>query len=435
MAVRAGVCVRLFAILAGLGGASLSLADEPGLEAHAQATYVRQAKPGFSAAYSGPKSLRAEREYGYTVTTTLFLGARLGDGWEAYFNPEVVRGQPLSDLEGLGGFSNGENQRGAGAEFHGYRARAFVRKNWNLGGELEEKDSQANQVRTRYAERRFVVTAGNFSATDVFDAVEYSRDARTQFLNWASLTYGAWDYPADARGYTWGLAAEYITPAWSLRAGRFLMPVESNGLTLNRHFTTHYGDALEIERPLRIGGRAVVLRALAFHNRVNAGAYRDALNTAPVPDITAVRRIQGKSGLAAGAQMEITEQLGAYVRAGWSDGRTETYAFTEIDHSLSGGLLAKGARWGRAGDSVGVAAYINGLSGDHRNYLAAGGQGFFLGDGRLNYASERILEAFYSLKVVRGTWVSADYQRIVNPAYNQDRGPADVFNLRLHAEF
>jgi hypothetical protein len=409
--------------------------EERGVELHAQATYVRQGKPGFQAQYDGPKSFVRERAYGYSFTATAFLGANFGGGWEGYFNPELSQGVPLSSLQGLGGFNNGESQRASGDVLRGYRARAFARKTWNIDGELDERESAANQVRTRYAARRFVLTAGNLAVLDIFDAVDYSRDPRTQFLNWGSLTYGAWDYPADSRGYTWGAVAEYITPAGSIRAGRFLMPVESNGLTLNRNFTTHYGDAIELERPVRLGERKAVLRALAFHNRVNAGAYRDAFNVASPPDVTVARRIQGKSGVGASAQVELAPDVGAYVRAGWNDGKTESYAFTEIDRSLASGVLFKGARWRRAEDSAGIAGYVNGLSKDHRDYLAAGGQGFFLADGRLSYSAEKIVEVFYSLGVLRGIWLTANFQRVTNPGYNRDRGPAQVYNLRAHVEF
>jgi hypothetical protein len=254
-------------------------------------------------------------------------------------------------------------------------------------------------------------------------------------MNWGALTYGAWDYPADARGYTWGIAGEYITPGWSVRGGRFLMPVESNGLELNRNFGNRYGEALELERPFSLGGHKVVARALAFRNRVNAGAFRDALNAGPPPDVAEVRHIQSKVGAGAGLQVELTRSVGAYVRAGWNDGKTETYAFTEIDRSLAAGLLVNGTRWRRSEDSAGVAAYFNAISPDHRDYLAASGEGFFLGDGRLNYAQERIVEVFYSLRILRGTWLAADAQHIVNPAYNGDRGPVDVYNLRAHVEF
>lgn len=410
--------------------------DASPLEVHAQATYVRQFKPAFSAAYSGPNSLTAERVFGYSFTATAFLGANLGRGWEVYWNPEVAQGAPLSELQGLGGFNNGESQRTAGSTLKGYNARAFVRKTWNLGGEYEEQASEANQVRTRYSAERVVLTVGMVSALDVFDALDYSRDPRTQFLNWASLTYGAWDYPADARGYTRGAAVEYISAGWQVRAGHFAMPKESNGRNLDSG-TTQYGQVIEAEHPYRIAGRDAIFRALVFRNRVNAGSFRDALDAAngAVPDVTQVRHLQSKSGFGLSTQVQLTSDIGAYLRAGWNDGRTETYAFTEIDRSLAGGVLLQGARWGRERDSAGCAAYINGLSDDHRDYLAAGGQGFFLGDGRLSYSTERILETFYNLGVARGAWLSADYQYVANPGYNRDRGPAQVFSLRAHFEF
>lgn len=407
-------------------------------EWHAQSTYARQLKPSFPSPYEGVNSLRGAREMSYTFTATLFLAARLPIGTELYFNPEIVQADPFADLHGVAGFSNGEYQRGAGTTLKGYRARLFLRHAWNLSGDFEEQASEQNQVRTKYAAERLVLTAGNVSTLDIFDALDYSRDPRTQFMNWSSLTYGAWDYPADARGYTWGAALEYLSPGWQLRAGRFLVPVESNGLKLDRSVTQRYGDVVELELPYQLAGRPAIARALVFRNRVHAGRFNDALAlgaaTASTPDLTLVRHDQSKSGFGLGTQVEVTPSLGAYVRAGWNDGKTETFMFTEIDRSLSGGLLARGDAWGRPLDSAGAAVYVNGLSGAHRAYLAAGGLGFFLGDGRLSYASERIFEAFYSLGVARGAWLSLGYQYLANPGYNADRGPANFLGFRIHGE-
>lgn len=417
-----------------------SVADEGSLpfDLHAQATYLRQFKPSIASPYAGTNSLSGGREWGYTFSSTLYFGARLGST-ELYFNPEFVQGRALSDLHGLGGFTNGENQRGASLELRGYRARLFARHVWNLGGEVEEQKSEANQVKASYSAERLVLTAGNVSALDIFDVMDYSHDPRTQFMNWASLTYGAWDYPADARGYTWGAALEYITPRYQVRAGRFLVPVESNGLKLDSAYLQRYSDAAELELPSRIAGRPATLRFLAFRSRVNSGAFADAsalaAGSGQPPDITAVRHPQSKVGVAAGLQVELTDYVGAYARAAWNDGKTETFMFTEIDRSLAAGVLLKGGLWGRGGDSVGVATYLNGLSPAHRNYLAAGGTAFFLGDGRLNYGAERIVEAFYSLEVTKGTSLSAGYQRISNPGYNRDRGPAGIYAVRAHWEF
>jgi len=405
-------------------------------EARGQATYLWQYHPSFGAPYSGTNSLLPVRERGYTFTSTLFLGARSGDT-ELYFNPEFVRAFAFSDLHGLGGLSNGENQRGAGPTLRGYRARLFVRQTWNVSGEREEQASEPNQVKASYAPERFVLTAGNLSVLDVFDAMDYSHDPRTQFMNWSGLTYGAFDYAADARGYTWGAALEYIHPKWQARVGRFLVPVESNGIRLEWSFLKRYSDVAELELPYKLGERSGIFRVLGFQNRVTAGSFDEAVAVAPAgaaPDVANVRRAQTKRGIGVSTQIEATDDVGAYVRAGWSDGRTEEFMFTEIDRSLAAGVLVKGTSWGRPEDKLGFAGYVNGLSRAHRDYLAAGGLGFFLGDGRLNYATERIAETFYSLGVNKYWSVSLGYQRIGNPGYNRDRGPVDVLTLRLHVE-
>ena len=418
--------------------AAPAVADESAFEWHAQATYLRQWKPDFHSPYEGQNSLRGARESSYTFTSTLYLGARLPSGTELYINPEAVQTIAFSSLHGLGGFVNGEFQRGGAGTLKIYRARLFLRHAWNLAGDYGEQESEANQVRTKYAAERVVLTAGNLSVLDVFDALDYSRDARTQFMNWASLTYGAWDYPADARGYTWGAALEYITPRWQARAGRFLVPVESNGLRLDTRIGRRYGDVAELEVPYPLAGKPAIARVLAFRNRVETGAFSDAIAlgaaTGAAPDVALVRHAQSKRGIGIGTQVELTPTVGAYARAGWNDGKTETFMFTEIDRSLAAGLLVKGEAWSRARDSAGVAAYVNGLSRPHRDYLAAGGLGFFLGDGQLRYGEERIVEAFYSWGVSKHGSFSLGVQRITNPGYNRDRGPANFVGFRVHAE-
>ena len=200
-----------------------------------------------------------------------------------------------------------------------------------------------------------------------------------------------------------------------------------------------YGDVAELEIPYKLAGHAgdcaragvpQPRRGGRVRRRDCAGQRRRRRR----PIVSLVRRTQTKAGFGLGTQVELSEYVGAYARAGWSDGRTETFMFTEIDRSLAAGTLLKGAGWGRPDDSAGVAAYVNGLSRPHRDYLAAGGSGFFLGDGRLNYATERIIETFYSLGVAKGVWFSLGYQYLVNPGYNRDRGPANFVGFRVHAE-
>ncbi len=405
-----------------------------------QTTYVWQGKSPFGAPYSGPHSLSPDREKSYSFTATAALGTRAWTGGEFYFNPEVAQGVPLSGLTGLGGFTNGEIARTSGPTPTFYRARLFARQTWGFGGGSESVQSDANQLAGSVDRRRLVLTAGNLAVLDIFDDNRFSHDPRTQFLNWSLMTHGAYDYAADARGYSWGFALEYFHDASTLRAGRFIQPKEPNQLALDPRVFKHYGDQVEIERAYALANRPGKLRILVFRNVARMAGYQDALDLAAqaggAPDINAVRTVERvKHGLGLNFEQEISPTVGLFGRASWADGQTETYAFTEIDRSLSGGVSVKGGAFGRARDSLGIAYVRNGLSTAHRDYLGAGGLGFFLGDGALNYRPENILEAYYSLNVAKNTLFSADFQRISNLGYNADRGPATVVSARLHYGF
>ena len=405
-----------------------------------QATYVWQGKRPFSAAYSGRNSLTVDDEDSYSFTATAALGFRPWKGGELFVNPEAAQGVPLSGLTGLGGFTNGEIARTAGPTLKLYRARLFLRQTWGMGGGQQIVESDANQLAGAVDQRRWVLTAGNLSVIDIFDDNAYSHDPRTQFLNWSLFTHGAYDFAADARGYSWGVALEWYRDAWAVRAGRFIQPKEPNQQQLDRDIFTHYGDQLELEHAHAIGEQPGKLRVLLFRNRAKMSRFQDALNlaaqTGGTPDINAVRTgEQSKHGFGLNVEQAVSSDIGLFARASWADGRTETYAFTEIDRSLSGGVLIKGSAWKRGQDNVGIAVARNGLSQVRRNYLAAGGFGFFIGDGRLNYRPEAILEVFYNARLAKAAWVTLDWQHILNPAYNADRGPVDVASVRLHTEF
>lgn len=405
-----------------------------------QATYIWQGKSAFSAAYSGPNSLSTDKAKSYSFTATAAFGVRPWVGGELYFDPEAAQGVPLSNLTGLGGFTNGEIARTAGPTLTAYRARLFLRQTWGLGGERERVESDANQLAGTVEKRRLVLTAGNLSVQDVFDGNSYSHDPRTQFLNWSLMTYGAYDYAADARGYSWGGALEWYYDDWAVRASRFIQPKEPNQLELDPAIFRHYGDQIELEHAHTVADLPGKLRFLVFHNHARMSRYQDALDFAVqnggTPDINNVRTgEQDKYGVGFNLEQALSSDVGFFARASWADGKTETYAFTEIDRSLSGGLVIKGTTWARSQDTLGIAVARNGLSKVHREYLALGGLGFFIGDGRLNYRPETVLETFYNLNVTKGAWLSLDWQHIVNPAYNADRGPVHFATLRLHTEF
>lgn len=407
--------------------------------AHVQTTYIWQKKPGFNAPYTGEFSLQPGREKAYTLSATAALGWRAWQGGELYFNPEVVQGVPLSNLRGLGGMTNGEQQKTSGPNPTFYRARLFLRQTISLGGESTSVESDMNQLAGMVSRRRIVVTAGNFAAIDVFDNSAFAHDARTQFLNWALLAHGAYDFAADARGYSWGATVEYFHDDWVLRAGRFMQPAESNGLALDKSIFRHFGDQVELEHAHTLGQQPGKLRLLAFRNKANMGGFREALADAPdnggVPDVARVRAERSKHGFGLGAEQNMTDDIALFGRASWNDGKSETYAFTEIERSVSAGAVVKGTAWSRTDDRVGVALVRNGLSKAHRDYLAAGGHGAFIGDGQINYRPESLLEVYYSINVAKGAWVTLDYQRIANPAYNADRGPVNVGSIRVHAQY
>ncbi|MDB5798095.1 MAG: carbohydrate porin [Paucimonas sp.] len=433
--VATAALASLLAALAGVAPAAA--AEDKTWDAHYQATWIWQQKPASAARYSGPNSLQVARERAYTFSSTAFLGWQPAPGLEIWFNPELVQGVPLSGLHGLGGMTNGEQQKSSGPDPTLYRARLFLRKTWTLDGETEQLAAGANQFQLDTRRRRFVLTAGNLAITDIFDANAYAHDPRTQFLNWSFLTHGAFDFAADARGYSWGLAGEYYLDQWVVRAGRFMQPEQSNGLPLDKRLLRHYGDQLELEHAHRIAGMPGKLRALVFRNHVRAGSFDEAIRQAApgaAPDLAPVRRDQSKLGAGMALEQELAPDIGMFARASWNDGRTETYAFTEIDRALSAGFAIKGNHWGRAADVTGFAIAVNGLSTSHRRYLAAGGLGAFLGDGALNYGSERIAEVYYSWRTSQRTRLSLDWQRIVNPGYNRDRSPVSVWSLRLHGE-
>ncbi len=277
-------------------------------------------------------------------------------------------------------------------------------------------------------QQRVVLTAGNFGVLDVFDVNPYGSDPRTQFMNWSFLTHGSFDYPADARGYNWGVSLEYIGDGWSARIGRFLQPLESNGLELDTRMFEHYGDMLELEKRYSLAGRPGQARLLLWRNKAKMGKFSDALafgrSNGVTPDVADVRAEHAKMGIGVTLLQEVNDALGVFFRANMSDDKTETYAFTEIGKQVAGGGTLKGKAWGRPNDELGVAMAVDMPRSPHRDYLAAGGLGAFLGDGALRYGPEQVLEIYYSLQLLKAFSISPDFQYIRNPGYNRDRGPA-----------
>ncbi len=403
---------------------------------HGQATFVYQGQFPFHDPYDGPNSAVGRRLNDQTATGTLFFDARPWQGTEIVFNPEFSGGAGIDQTLGFAGFPNGEATRVGIEEPTAYIARLFYRQTFDLDGEDEKVEDGPNQIAGVRSRNRFSVTVGKLSVEDAFDDNAYTHDPRTQFLNWSIMYTGAYDYPANVRGYTDGIILDYTTMFYAVRYGIFAEPTRANMAELDPHFLKAHGQILEFEQDFILGDHPAHLREFGFLNTADMGKYRDALAQMPVdPDITATRSYRNKYGFGVSCDKEITNDLGCFLRGGWNDGQTESWAFTEIDWTTAVGLLLKGRAWGRPQDQIGLAGVINGLSDAHKEYLEAGGVGFIIGDGRLNYAPETIAETYYNWEWRKGINVTLDFQGFKNPAYNQDRGPVVVGGLRVHVEF
>jgi high affinity Mn2+ porin len=406
---------------------------------HGQTTFIGQGYPAFRSPYAGTDSLPGGGQVQQTWTTTAFLGVRLWEGGEFYFNAETAQGFGLAGTLGVAGFPNGEAQK-AGAEYPKIRPqRYYFKQTFGFGGEQEDVADGANQLAGKRDIDRLTVVVGRFAVGDFFDGNSYAKDPRADFMNWAMWSSAAYDFPADLPGYTRGAVVELNRKDWAVRAGLFQVPNAPNTDVLT--FSTG-GAVVEFEGRYAIFDQPGKLRVGVFGNRGYTGNYNQALaieGADPTLDINAVmagiRKDNLKYGFYVNAEQQIATDVGLFGRLSWNDGQTEILSFTDIDRSVSGGVSVKGSYWGRPNDTIGVGGAINGLSAAHRDFLAAGGLGLLIGDGALNYRNEGIFETYYAYQVNKNLTLTADYQFIANPAYNADRGPAHVFSGRVHGEF
>jgi len=429
------------AMLCCLSSAALA-AESDGAEGwalHAQATLVWQFHPGFHSPYRGGNSLDPAARGDETFDATLYAGVRLFDGLELWINPEIDQGFGLSNTFGVAGFPSGEAYKFGKAEPYFRLQRLFFRETFDLGGDAEAIEPGANQLGGARTRDNLIVTFGKLSVTDIFDNNSYAHDPRADFLNWSIIDAGAYDYAADAWAYSYGVAAEWTQSWWTLRSGVFNLSKVPNTTHLETDFA-QFEIAGEAEAREELFGRPGKIKLLGYVNRGRMADYSDAVRlaqaTGGVPNADLVRNYRSRPGASINLEQELWDDLGFFLRASWDDGSKEAYEFTEINRSVSAGLSLKGTSWGRGKDTVGLAGVVNELSNSARSYFAAGGLGILIGDGRLpHYGSETILETYYSAQITDWFSLGADYEFIVNPAYNRDRGPVSVFGLRAHMQY
>jgi len=406
-----------------------------------QGNFIRQQHPTFDARYSGPNSFLPDREHATSRVETLYTGFRITKRLEILTDIESAGGAGLSNALGIAGFTNVDVVRNPTLSENPYVSRVMLHYTIPLSTETTEATRNPLSLASTVPVRRLELRAGKMSTVDFFDLNSVGSDSHLQFMNWAIVNNGAYDYAADTRGYSYGLVAEYFDKSWAARFGEMLMPTVANGIQLDWNITRARGENFELEyHPALLPKRSSVVRALAFVNHADMGSYREAIHgylsgRDAVPDVTLYRK-QGnvKYGFGLNGEQELTGPARAFWRLGWNDGANESFAYTEIDRTAAVGGDFRGTPWRRPLDKVGAAFVASGLSGDHRRYLALGGQGFILGDGGLNYGLEKIFETYYTAHVWRGISLAVDYQYVTNPGFNQDRGPASIVGFRVHIE-
>jgi len=406
-----------------------------------QVNIVFQAHPDFHALYSGPNSLSARAEHATSRVLTLYTGYQLSQHTEALFDLESAGGRGISDALGMAGFTNVDVVRNPSLGSAPYLARLMLHQVIALSGQEEKSERTPTSLLTRLPARRIELRAGKMSLADYFDVNSVGSDSHLQFLNWTAVNNGAYDYAADTRGYTVAAMAEYQDHAWGVRFAEALMPKVANGPKLDYNLLRARSENIELEfRPEPWKEKKTIIRVLSFINHADMGSYREAVQaflagTDPQPDIEAHRK-QGrvKYGFGLNVEQELTKTGRVFGRLGWNEGQNESFAYTEVDQAIEAGADWRLERWRRPNDKIGIAFITNGISRLHQLYLALGGNGFLLGDGRLTYGREDIIETYYNAHLWRGVYVSPELQWAAHPGYNKDRGPVVAPGLRLHLE-
>jgi len=408
-----------------------------------QANFISQWHPAFHSPYSGPNSLPAEAQDATSRALTLLLGLRLTSTAELLCDVQETGGHGIGEGLGLAGFTNLDVVRNPDLSKAPYVARLMWHQIIPLSHQKTVSERTPFSLFSRLPERRIEIRFGKFSLADFFDFNSYGTDSNFQFMNWTVDNAGTFDYAADTRGYTFAAMVEYHHDKHlTLRFAEGLMPKVANGINLDADLSRAHAENTEVElHGAVVPHREGIVRLLSFVNHANMGDYRQAVDDflaglTPVPEITAhPLQTTIKYGFGVNFEQPLSDWMGVFGRWGWNEGRHESYAYTEVDETEEIGLGASGNRWHRKFDRAGLAFVSNGISRDHQQYLALGGSGFLLGDGRLNYGRENIVETYYTLHAWRGFYPSFGFQYLDHPGYNRDRGPVVVPTLRLHLEF
>ncbi|HEY3913193.1 MAG TPA: carbohydrate porin [Verrucomicrobiae bacterium] len=403
---------------------------------HMANTDIIQWHPSFPSQYYGPNSMTSHAESAETVDFDVFLGLRLWSGAELHIDGLAWQGFGLSHTFGIEAFPSAMAYKVGARLADATFARVFVRQVINLGGEQHEVPDDQLHLAGKHDSSRIELTLGEISLLDIFDKNTYAGDPATQFLNWAFVGNEAWDYPASSLGYITGFAAELYHADWAARYGFFQVSSQANGLAIDQAYLDAWGMVTELERDFSIHNHPGAIRFLAYLNRAHMGSYSEAIDSATRPaDIEATQAYRYKYGFCLNAEQEIVKDVGLFSRLGWSDGHSQAWEYSDVDQSASLGASVNGELWKRPEDTWAIAGVVSALSHSHQQFLEDGGLGILAGDGALNYGLEKAMETYYNLEVWKSVHVTADYQFVIDPAFNRARGPISILGGRLHWEF
>jgi high affinity Mn2+ porin len=416
-----------------------------------QANIIFQAHGPFHSPYEGTNSLLSRGEYKTSLLGTLYLGAQVVRNpkfnLDAIFDLESSGGRGDSEALGLAGFTNLDVVRNPNLGPVPYIAQVQLHQTIGFSNTMVEAERTPFSLATQVPERRLEFHVGKMGLPDFFDINSIGTDSHLQFMNWTVDNNGAWDYAADTRGYTCGIVTEYVDRSWTARYGLALMPTVANGIDLDWDLHRASGQNMEVELRRSLLGKLVspdrkgTVRVLSYVNHAHMGLYRDAIDAYlagvdKTPDIKLHEKFGAvKYGFGFNAEQELTDNLRVFTRLGWNEGQHESFAYTEVDQTMEFGGDYSGRAWSRPNDKLGLTFVSNAIKRDHQEYLKLGGLGFLLGDGKLNYAREDILESYYNVHTWRGVYYALDLQYIDHPGYNQDRGPVLFESVRMHVDF
>ena len=411
-----------------------------------QANFISQWHPAFHSPYQGKNSLTPEAQDATSRVLTLYTGLRLTNTTEFLCDVQETGGHGVGEALGVAGFFNLDVVRNPTLSKAPYVARLMWHQIIPLGGSKVASEANPYSLFRELPSRRLELRFGKMSLADFFDLNSYGTDTNFQFMNWAVDNNGAYDYAADTRGFTFAAMLEYHDKNYVVRFAEALMPKVANGIHLDADMSRARSENLELELHGKVFRQQPegIVRFLSYVNHANMGTYIDAVNACResldpstcVPNITDhPLQTTVKYGFGVNAEQPLNDWIGLFGRWGWNEGQHESYAYTEVDQTWQVGVGANGSRWGRKNDRAGLVFVSNGISHDHALYLANGGYGFLLGDGKLNYGRENIIESYYTLHVWRGFFPALDVQYVDHPGYNMDRGPVFVTSLRFHVEF